>query len=35
MPSYTLCPEVTIPDIIDEMRQCCLFLGQAMGGDWW
>ena len=27
VPSYTLCPEVTIPDIIEELRQCCLFLG--------
>ena len=27
IPSYTLCPEVTIPDIIEELRQCCLFLG--------
>ena len=26
VPSYSLCPEVTIPDIIDELRQCCLFL---------
>jgi arylformamidase len=28
VPSYTLCPEVTVPDIIDEIRQCCLFLAQ-------
>ena len=26
--SYTLCPETSIPDIIDELRQCCLFLWQ-------
>lgn len=25
---YSLCPEVTLADIIDELRQCCLFLGQ-------
>lgn len=25
---YTLCPEVTISDIIDEMRQCCLYLSR-------
>ena len=31
VPSYTLCPEVTIPDIIDEMRQLCLVLGQRYG----
>jgi arylformamidase len=28
---YTLCPEVLVSDIIDEMRQCCLFLGQTYG----
>jgi arylformamidase len=28
---YTLCPEVTISDIIDELRQCCLFLSQRQG----
>ena len=28
---YTLCPEVTISDIIDEMRQCCLYLSQRYG----
>lgn len=28
---YSLCPEVTISDIIDEMRQCCLFLSQRYG----
>lgn len=26
VPSYTLCPQVKVPDIIDELRQCCLFL---------
>jgi arylformamidase len=26
VPTYSLCPEVTIPDIVDELRQCCLFL---------
>lgn len=26
IPGYTLCPDVTVPDIIDELRQCCLFL---------
>jgi arylformamidase len=31
VPSYTLCPEVTVPAIIDEIRQLCLFLGQAYG----
>lgn len=29
--SYTLCPEVTIPAIIDEIRQCCLFLARRYG----
>lgn len=28
---YTLCPEVTVADIIDELRQCCLFLGRCHG----
>ncbi len=28
---YTLCPEVTISDIIDELRQCCLYLSQRYG----
>lgn len=28
VPNYTLCPEVTLPDIVDEIRQCCLFLHQ-------
>lgn len=27
---YTLCPEVTIPDIIDEIRQCCVFLSRRL-----
>lgn len=31
VPGYTLCPEVTVADIIDELRQCCLFLGQRSG----
>jgi arylformamidase len=31
IPSYTLCPDVTIPEIIDEMRQFCLFLWQSYG----
>jgi arylformamidase len=31
IPSYTLCPEVTIPEIVDEMRQFCLFLSQGHG----
>lgn len=30
VPSYTLCPQVGIADIIDEMRQCCLFLWQRL-----
>jgi arylformamidase len=28
---YTLCPEVSILDIIEELRQCCLFLHQRYG----
>lgn len=28
---YSLCPEVTVNCIIDEMRQCCLFLAQRYG----
>lgn len=31
VPGYTLCPEVTLFDIIDEIRQCCLFLSQRYG----
>ncbi|WP_421695074.1 alpha/beta hydrolase [Aestuariivirga sp.] len=31
VPGYTLCPEVTVSDIIDDLRQCCLFLGQRYG----
>jgi arylformamidase len=28
---YTLCPEVTVPDIIDELRQCVIHLGSTQG----
>ncbi len=31
IPEYTLCPEVPLPDIVDEMRQCCLHLWQEHG----
>lgn len=31
LPGYTLCPEVTVAEIVDEVRQCCLFLGQRYG----
>lgn len=31
VPGYTLCPEVTLADIIDEIRQCCLFLYERYG----
>ena len=31
VPSYTLCPDITVPGIIDEMRQFCLFLWQRYG----
>jgi arylformamidase len=31
VPSYTLCPEVGVPDIIDELRQCCLQLWRSHG----
>lgn len=31
VPGYTLCPEVTLSDIIDEIRQCCLFLFARFG----
>lgn len=31
LPAYTLCPEVGPADIIDEIRQCCLFLWQRFG----
>ena len=31
MPSYTLCPDLTIPGIVDELRQCCLFLDSNYG----
>lgn len=30
VPSYTLCPEVHISDIVDELRQCFLWLHQCM-----
>lgn len=26
IPGYSLCPEASIPDIIDELRQCCIWL---------
>ena len=28
VPSYRLCPDVRITDIIEDLRQCCLFLWQ-------
>ena len=31
VPSYSLCPAVTVPDIIDELRQCCLKLRHIFG----
>lgn len=31
VPSYSLCPEVGVLDIIDELRQCCLFLRERCG----
>ena len=31
VPSYTLCPEVSVVEIIEELRQCCLFLSQKFG----
>lgn len=31
LPGYSLCPEVTIADIVDELRQCCLFLSHRFG----
>lgn len=31
IPGYTLCPEVGLADIIDEIRQFCLFVGQRHG----
>lgn len=31
MAGYTLCPEISILDIIDELRQCCLFLRERYG----
>jgi arylformamidase len=31
VPSYRLCPEVRISDIIEDMRRCCSFLWQRHG----
>jgi arylformamidase len=31
VPSYTLCPQVAVADIIDELRQCFLFLHRQYG----
>lgn len=31
LPGYSLCPEVSIADIVDEIRQCCLFLYRRYG----
>ena len=31
LPTYTLCPEVSIADIVDEVRQSCLFLFKRYG----
>ena len=31
MPSYSLCPDVTIPGIVDELRQFCLHLWKDHG----
>jgi arylformamidase len=31
VPSYTLCPEVSVLEIVDELRQCCLFLAKTHG----
>lgn len=31
IPGYSLCPEVTLPGIVDELRQCCLFLHRHTG----
>jgi arylformamidase len=31
LPGYRLCPEVTLPDIIDDVRAACLFLWQEHG----
>ena len=30
IPSYDLCPDVSIGDIVDEMRRCCAFLWQRL-----
>lgn len=32
VPTYSLCPETTVPDIIDEMRQCVLALHRRFPG---
>lgn len=31
VPSYSLCPEVSVLEIIDELRQCCLHLYRLTG----
>jgi arylformamidase len=31
LPGYTLCPQATIGDIIEEMRQACLYLWRRFG----
>ena len=31
VPSYTLCPEAGVLDIVEELRQCCLFLARDAG----
>ena len=31
VPGYSLCPQVSVSDIIDELRQCCLFLHKRFG----
>jgi arylformamidase len=31
IPGYTLCPEVTLPDIVDELRQACIYLWKTHG----
>jgi arylformamidase len=31
VPNYSLCPDAEIAGIIDEMRQCCLFLWRKLG----
>lgn len=32
VPTYTLCPATTVPDIIDELRQCMVFLHRQFPG---